>query len=308
MDNTKRLAAVDLGSNSFRLELGVFRCGQFYRTDYLKETVRLGAGLDAQSCLSQSSMQIGWDCLTRFGQKLMQFEADEVCAVATQTLREAQNRDDFMGPAMQQLGHPIRVISGLEEAALIYKGVAQHLARQNERRLVLDIGGRSTELIVGCGNTPQQLHSCMFGSIAWSMRFFPDHVLTSARLQEAVNTAKKALGKAERQFSKQHWDLAYGSAGTINAAVDVLSAAGWPSSTISRNGLQWLQDQLLAAGNINNLQLAGLREDRKPIIAGGLSLLLALFEILGIENLHQSSGGLRHGLLLDMVKTSSHNA
>lgn len=302
MDNAKRLAAVDLGSNSFRLEFGVIKQGQFFRTDYIKETVRQGAGLDGQSNLSDVAMQNGWDCLARFGQRLKDFAPHEVRAVATQTLREARNRNDFLGPAIQRLGYPIKVISGQEEASLIYQGVAQTLAIQSERRLVLDVGGRSTELIVGCGCTPLHMHSYMIGSIAWSIRFFPDHVFTQSHFSDAEQAARIALSEADQLFSSQHWDLAYGSAGTINAIVDVLFAAGWPNASVSRAGLNWLREELLLAGNIDKLHMAGLRDDRKPIIGGGLSVVLALFDVLGIDHLQQSNGGLRHGLLLDMMR------
>ena len=151
MHNITRLAAVDLGSNSFRLEIGRIEGGQFYRTEYLKETVRQGGGLDEMRNLTPEAMQRGWDCLARFGERLAGFSADEVRAVATQTLREARNRDDFLRPGGHLLGFPIDVISGREEARLIYQGVAQALGRKEERRLVIDIGGRSTELILGSG-------------------------------------------------------------------------------------------------------------------------------------------------------------
>ncbi|PKO63248.1 MAG: exopolyphosphatase [Betaproteobacteria bacterium HGW-Betaproteobacteria-18] len=304
MQKTKRLAAVDLGSNSFRLEIGRIEHGQFYRSEYLKETVRQGNGLDDNRNLTHQAMQRGWDCLARFGERLAGFDESEVRAVATQTLREARNRDDFLAMGMQKLGFPIDVISGREEARLIYQGVAQALPRTEERRLVIDIGGRSTEVILGTGREPLQMESYRVGSIAWSMRYFPDHQFTRHAFQMAEIAAKAVLDEALTVFTPDQWDVAYGSAGTINAVVDVLVAAGWPAGIVTREGLDWLQDKLLAAQSIDKLRLAGMRDDRKPIIGGGLSVLRALFDLLGIERLEQASGGLRHGLLQDMLGAS----
>jgi len=301
MQNTTRLAAVDLGSNSFRLEIGRIEHGQFYRTEYLKETVRQGNGLDDNRNLTLQAMQRGWDCLARFGERLAGFTESEVCAVATQTLREARNRDEFLATGMQKLGFPIDVISGREEARLIYQGVAQALPRTQERRLVIDIGGRSTEIILGQGREPLQMESYRVGSIAWSMRYFADGLFTRRAFQTAEIAAKAVLDEALTLYTPDQWDMAYGSAGTINAVADVLVAAGWPAGSVTREGLDWLQDKLLAAQSTDRLRLAGMRDDRKPIIGGGLSVLRALFDLLGIERLEQASGGLRHGLLQEML-------
>jgi exopolyphosphatase/guanosine-5'-triphosphate,3'-diphosphate pyrophosphatase len=301
MQNTQRLAAVDLGSNSYRLEIGRIEHGQFYRTEYLKETVRQGNGLDENRNLTPQAMQRGWDCLARFGERLAGFSDAEVCAVATQTLREARNRDEFLTTGMQKLGFPIDVISGREEARLIYQGVAQALPRTEERRLVIDIGGRSTEIILGQGREPTQMESYRVGSITWSMRYFGDNQFSKRSFQMAEIAAKAVLDEALSLYSPDQWDVAYGSAGTVNAVVDVLVAAGWPAGSVTRPGLDWLQDKLLAAQNTDRLRLLGMRDDRKPIIGGGLSVLRALFDLLGIERLEQATGGLRHGLLQDML-------
>ena len=301
LQNPTRLAAVDLGSNSFRLEIGRIEHGQFYRTEYLKETVRQGNGFDDNRNLTPLSMQRGWDCLARFGERLAGFAESEVRAVATQTLREARNRDEFLGLGMKLLGFPIDVISGREEARLIYQGVAQALPNTQERRLVLDIGGRSTELILGQGHVPKQMESYRVGSIAWSMRYFADNQFTKRSFQIAEIAAKAVLDEALTIYPRDQWDTAYGSAGTINAVADVLVAAGWPAGSVTQEGLNWLLDKLLIAQNVDRLKLAGMREDRKAIIGGGLSVLRALFELLGIDRLEQASGGLRHGLLQDML-------
>lgn len=301
MQNTTRLAAVDLGSNSFRLEIGRIEHGQFYRTEYLKETVRQGNGLDENRNLTPEAMQRGWDCLARFGERLAGFSEDEVSAVATQTLREARNRDAFLEQGSQLLGFPINVISGLEEARLIYQGVAQALPNTNERRLVIDIGGRSTELILGQGLQPQQMESYRVGSIAWSMRYFPDGQFSKRSFQIAEIAAKAVLDEALGLYAPGQWSVAYGSAGTVNAVSDVLSASGWPAGSVTRDGLDWLLEKLLAAQSADRLRIAGMKEDRKAIIGGGLSILRALFDLLGINRLEQATGGLRHGLLLDLM-------
>jgi len=301
MQNDQFLAAVDLGSNSFRLEIGRFEQGQFCRTQYLKETIRQGNGLDKHSNLSQEAMQRGWDCLARFGTSLRGFSAQQVRAVATQTLREARNREEFLKPASELLGFPIQVISGLEEASLIYQGVALALPGTQERRLVIDIGGRSTELILGTGLKAVQMASYPVGSVAWSMQYFPNGEFLSASFQAAENSAKVALAGAADLYAGAHWDLAFGSAGTVNAVCDVLSAAQWPAGYVNREGLDWLLDKLLVAQNVTELDLPGMREDRKAIIGGGVSVLRALFDLLGLERLDQTTGGLRHGLLADLT-------
>jgi len=301
MQNRTRLAAVDLGSNSFRLEIGHVEHGQFYRTEYLKETVRQGSGLDENRNLTEQVMQKGWDCLARFGERLAGFSDYEVRAVATQTLREARNRDAFLLPGMKLLGFPIDVISGHEEARLIYQGVTQPLPRTQERRLVIDIGGRSTELILGQGGEPLAMESYRVGSIAWSMRYFSDNQFSKRAFQVAEIAAKAVLDEAMAVYAPDQWDVAYGSAGTVNAIADVLVAAGWPAGSISQEGLDWLQDKLLSAQSSERIRLVGMRDDRKAIIGGGLSVLRALFDLLGIRQLQQSSGGLRHGLLQDML-------
>lgn len=301
MQNGNRLAAVDLGSNSFRLEIGRVEHGQFYRTEYLKETVRQGNGLDADRNLTPAAMQRGWDCLARFGERLAGFDPVEVRAVATQTLREARNRDEFLLRANEVLGFPIDVISGREEARLIYQGVAQALPQGNERRLVIDIGGRSTELILGHGYEPKLMESYRVGSIAWSTRYFPDNQFTKHAFQMAEIAAKAVLDEVITTCRRDTWDIAYGSAGTVGAVGDVLAAAGWPAGSVSREGLDWLLEKLISAQSADRLRLAGMKDDRRVIIGGGLSILRAVFDLLQIDHMQQASGGLRHGLLFDLM-------
>lgn len=296
-----RLAAVDLGSNSFRLEIGRVEHGDFVRTEYLKETVRQGGGLDEERNLTPEAMQAGWDCLARFGERLAGFKPGEVRAVATQTLREARNRDAFLTQANAALGFPINVISGREEARLIYQGVAQMLPQSDERRIVIDVGGRSTELILGTGATAQVMESYRVGSIAWSTRYFPEGQFTKKAFAVAEIAAKAVLDEALDAYHPNRWDVAYGSAGTVGAIADVLVASGWPAGTVSQDGLDWLLDKLLAARSADRLQIAGMREDRKAIIGGGVSIMRAIFDLLGIQSIQQATGGLRHGLICDLL-------
>lgn len=301
MQNGNRLAAVDLGSNSFRLEIGRVDHGEFRRTEYLKETVRQGGGLDENRNLTSEAMKIGWDCLARFGERLAGFKADEVRAVATQTLREARNRDEFLTRANEVLGFPINVISGREEARLIYQGVAHMLERSEERRLVIDIGGRSTELILGQGLTPRVMESFRVGSIAWSRRYFPEGLFTEKAFEMAEVAAKAVLDEALDVYRPDTWDLAYGSAGTVGAVGDVLQAAGWPSGIVTMEGLDWLRDKLVVSQSTEKVKLTGLRDDRKAIIGGGVSVMRAIFSLLSIQGMHHAMGGLRHGLICDLM-------
>ena len=301
MQNGTLLAAVDLGSNSFRLEIGRFEHGQIRRSEYLKETVRQGNGLDEERNLTPEAMQRGWDCLARFGERLAGLKQGQVRAVATQTLREARNRDEFLIRAHQILGFPIDVISGREEARLIYQGVAHLLPQSDERRLVVDIGGRSTELILGHGYEARVMESYRVGSVAWSMKYFADGQLTARAFEAAEIAAKAVLDEALNAYRRDTWDLAYGSSGTIGAVGDVLGAAGWPADHVTRAGLDWLLDRLIKAQRTDRLRLDGMKEDRRAVIGGGLSVLRAVFDLLGINELSAAQGALRHGVLYDML-------
>jgi exopolyphosphatase / guanosine-5'-triphosphate,3'-diphosphate pyrophosphatase len=305
MNSAKRLAAVDLGSNSFRLEIGRIDHGQYVRTEYLKETVRQGSGMDESRNLSDRAVQKGLDCLARFGERLAGFKTTEVRAVATQTLREARNRDAFLSRANQVLGFPIDVISGREEARLIYQGVAVQLPQSEERRLVIDIGGRSTELILGQGSIPRQMESYRVGSVAWSSRYFPEGDFTSKAFQAAEIAAKAVMDEALGMYPRDGWDFAYGSAGTVGAVGDVLTEAGWPADAVTQAGLDWMLDKLLQTRHSRSLKITGLKEDRYAIIGGGLSILRALFDLLQIQELKVASGGLRHGLISELMGDAS---
>lgn len=306
MNNGTFLAAIDLGSNSFRLEVGRYDHGQIQRVDYLKETVRLGNGFDEDRCLSPEIMARGWECLARFAERLADFKPEQVRAVATQTLREAKNRDAFLQQGSAILGFPIEVIAGTEEARLIYQGVVQMLPQSGERRLVIDIGGRSTELVLGAG--AQALHTASYrvGCVAWSTRYFPGGEFSEQNLYRAEIAAQAVLEEALSAYPRKLWDVAYGASGTVGAVADILMLGGWPEGSISRDGLNWLVKQLLRAGNANKVQLEGLKDDRRAVISGGVSILRGLMALLQIDTLKVAQGALRHGVLLEMVERDAH--
>ena len=301
MQTKSLFAAIDLGSNSFRLEIGQMDAGQLRRVEYIKETVRQGNGLDADRNLTDEAMERGWDCLARFGERIAGFRPSQVRAVATQTLREARNRDVFLAKAKRILGFPIEVIAGKEEARLIYLGVSHLLPQSPERRLVVDIGGRSTEMILGQNESANTLESYRVGSVAWSMKFFPEGVWTASAFKSAEIAAKAVLDEALTFFNRSHWDKCYGSSGTVGAVSDVLTASGWPEGKITREGLAWLKDRLLKAHKPDNLRLEGVKEDRKPVIGGGLAVLQAVFDLLQIDEMQAAQGALRHGALYDLI-------
>ncbi len=299
---TKNLfAAIDLGSNSYRLEIGRLENGHLRRVEYIKETVRQGNGLDAERNLTEDAMARGLACLARFGERIAGFKPAHVRAVATQTLREARNRDAFLAQARKTLGFPIEVIAGREEARLIYLGVSHLLPDSDERRLVVDIGGRSTELILGQGHTPHTLESYRVGSVAWSMKYFPDSQWTPGAFKVAEIAAKAVLDEALNLYPRDSWDRAYGSSGTIGAVSDALQANGWPAGPITRESLDWLLEKLLKARSAEHLRLEGIKDDRRPVIGGGLAVLRSVFDLLRIDEMQPAQGALRQGALFDLL-------
>lgn len=295
------LAAVDLGSNSFRLEIARFEHGQLQRVEYLKETVRQGNGLDAEGNLTPEALQRGWDCLARFAERLAGFSRGQVRAVATQTLREAHNRDAFLQHGSSILGHTIELVSGLEEARLIYQGVARLLPPSDERRLVVDIGGRSTELILGQRYQAQAVASFPVGSVAWSVRYFANGSFTPQAFAAAEVAAKAVLFEARPNYPRSAWDVAYGASGTVGAVGEILAAAGQPAGRIGRADLDWLQERLLRAQTADHVYLQGLPADRRPIMGGGISVLRALFDLLQIDEMQVAQGALRHGAMYELI-------
>ena len=297
------LAAVDMGSNSFRLEIGQLPHGRYKRIDYLKETVRLGAGLDREGMLTEEAQQRGLACLRRFSSRLAGFAPAQVRAVATQTLREARNRNAFLLRAQEALGFPIEVISGREEARLIYAGVA-HLQRgdggSEHKRLVIDIGGRSTELILGQGNRPLITESFGVGCVSLSLRFFPDGRLTPPAFRAAQVAAGAELEEALQPFARGNWVQALGSSGTAGAVSQLLQASGQSDGCITPAGLRWCIERCIEAGHIDRIELPGLKADRRAVLPGGLAILYTLAAQFHIEELWPAKGALRQGVVVDL--------
>jgi exopolyphosphatase/guanosine-5'-triphosphate,3'-diphosphate pyrophosphatase len=293
------LAAIDMGSNSFRLEMGQLQHGRYRRVDYLKETVRLGGGLDRDGLLTEAAVERGLACLRRFAARLAGFAPAQVRAVATQTLREARNRNAFLERAQAALGYPIEIVSGREEARLIFAGVA-HLQPSDEARLVIDIGGRSTEMILGHGRLPVVAESFGVGCVSLSMRYFGDGRLTEAGFRAAQIAAGAELEEGLQAFAPKHWRQALGSSGTAGAVSQVLAAAGITDGRITPEGLRWCISKCIEYGDIDRLLLPGLKAERRPIFAGGVAILYTLLSNFGIASLSPAKGALRQGVIVDL--------
>jgi exopolyphosphatase/guanosine-5'-triphosphate,3'-diphosphate pyrophosphatase len=294
------LAAIDMGSNSFRLEIGQLGGERYRRIDYLKETVRLGAGLDAAGFLGEDAAVRGLECLSRFARRLEGFAPSQVRAVATQTLREAKNRDAFLARAQTVLGLPIEIISGREEARLIYAGVAR-LQPSDVPRLVIDIGGRSTEMILGRGLLPERAESFQVGSVGLSMKYFPEGRFSERAFRDAQVAAGAELEEGLEPFTRDRWREALGASGTVGAVSQVLAASGISDGRITAAGLRWLMERCLEAGSAERLALPGLKDDRRAVIGGGLSILYTLAANFGIDELRPARGALRQGVIFDLA-------
>jgi len=301
------LAAVDLGSNSFRLQIARVENDQLYMLDGLREAVRLAAGLGEDKLLDRDAQQRGLSCLEKFGERLRDLPHNAVRAVATNTLRVAKNAPEFLQQAEAALGFPIEVIAGREEARLIYLGVAQGLAHGDERRLVMDIGGGSTEFIIGQDLQPKQLESLYMGCVSYTAQFFQDGKITKSNLKQAELAARNELQSIVTEYTPEHWDVALGSSGTARVINDVLEQNGFSASGITRDGLETLRVQLLKAGDVSKLELAGLKPDRVPVLAGGFAIMYAVFCELKIEQMRPALGALREGVLYDLLGRFSHN-
>ena len=300
------LAAVDLGSNSFRLQIARVEDDQLYMLDSLREPVRLAAGLEDGKRLSRDSQQRALASLERFGERLRGLPRQAVRVVGTNTLRVAKNAPEFLQQAEAALGFPIEIIAGREEARLIYLGVAQGLPQTDRRRLVVDIGGGSTEFIVGRGLEPLRLESLYMGCVSYSQRYFPDGKITKSALKQAELAARNELQAIVSTFSAGHWDSALGSSGTARTLCDILEQNGMSQGGITREGLEQLRAQLLKAGDADKFDFQGLKSDRAPVLAGGFAILYAAFCELGIETMQAAQGALREGVLYDLLGRSHH--
>lgn len=300
------LASIDIGSNSVLLLVGRIVEGKLHTELQRKETIRLGGALDAQGHLQAPAMERGLECLRRYAGLMGRVAPQHRRAVATQTLREAHNRADFLSQAHTILGCQVELISGEREAALIYQGVSSLLPAQPQDRLVIDIGGRSTEICLGHNQQLQIATSCPIGSVAWAQRFFADGVLHADRFAAADAAAQSALRQHLAPLLGASWGQVYGSSGTAGAISKALLQAGMPLGEISRAGLFQLREQLIQAGHIDRMPLHGLREELRPVIGGGVSIMCAVFDVLQLQHMRIAQGALRHGLMFELHQSLQH--
>jgi exopolyphosphatase/guanosine-5'-triphosphate,3'-diphosphate pyrophosphatase len=295
------LAAVDLGSNSFRLQVARAMGDQVYPLDSLSEKVRLAGGLDSANRLDDASQDRALACLERFAERLRQFPKRSVRAVATNTLRVAKNGAAFLKRAQATLGFPIEVVAGREEARLIYLGVSHSLPPSNEPRLVVDIGGGSTELIIGDGFVPRKTESLYMGCVGYSLKFFPDGKITKKNLSQATLAACGELQTIAGDFSSESHGEAVASSGTARALQDILKLNGYSNGEITPDALEALRGVLIKAGDWRALDLPGLRADRAPVLPGGLAIMSAVLSELEIKQMTVATSAMREGILYDLL-------
>lgn len=303
----RTLAAVDLGSNSFHMVVARLGPGGVLQVrDRLREPVRLGARLDARGRLPRQAWKPALECLERFGERLRGLPPEAVRAVGTNTLRRARNAPAFLETAARALGHRIEVISGIEEARLVYLGVAAATPDDGRTRLVVDVGGGSTEMVVGSGDRARDKESLYMGCVSQTLAYFPGGRVTAARLQRAVLAAAVELEPVAPRFRRGNWQRVLGASGTVRAVRDAIATLDPRALHITPDGLAALRDAVIAARRPEGLARLGVRADRQAVFAGGLSVLLALFEQLEIESMEASDGALRDGLLQDLVGRIRH--
>jgi exopolyphosphatase/guanosine-5'-triphosphate,3'-diphosphate pyrophosphatase len=301
MQEYPTLAAIDLGSNSFHLQVGRVDGDQLYYLDAHKESVRLAGGLTEAKMLDGASQNRALACLSRFGERLQGMPPGAVRAVGTSALRVARNAPAFLERAKAALGFDIDIVAGREEARLIYLGVAHSLPLNPEPRLVVDIGGGSTECIIGVGYEPRERESLRMGCVVFSNRFFPGGVLDKAALKAAVTAARMEVQPTAYQFRRERWQEAVGSSGSARAMGEILFQNGLSDGQITADGLKWLRERLAKAGSFSRLELAGLKDDRKPVLAGGVAIMSGLFQELDVATMTVAQGAMREGILWDLL-------
>jgi exopolyphosphatase/guanosine-5'-triphosphate,3'-diphosphate pyrophosphatase len=300
-DSLDTVAAVDLGSNSFHMIVAKLDNEQLVVLDRLRDAVRLGGGLTADKTLTAEARERALDSLSQMGQRLHALPHGAVRAVGTNTMRQVDDGGDFLRAAERALGHPIEIIGGREEARLVYLGVAHGLAAGDETRLVVDIGGGSTEVILGEGLEARERESLFMGCVSMSKRFFADGRITRQAMDRAVLAGRVEMRPVSRMFEYDHWQTAVGSSGTIRAIERVVIANDWSDDGITKSSLKRLRRALIAAGHVDKLRLGGLSDDRKPVFAGGVAVLSAVFKALKIKRMQVSDLALREGLLYELV-------
>ncbi len=305
-DEQIQLAAIDLGSNSFHMVVAVQAQNEIRMQEGLSEKVQLGAGLDAANRITEEAQQRALDCLGRFAQRIRGIPVGSVRVVGTNTLRVARNARQFIARAEQVLGHDIEVVAGREEARLIYLGVSHTLPDHDGRRLVVDIGGGSTELIIGERFESVETESLHMGCVSYSQRYFANGEIAEKAFNKAITAARREVLLIEATYRKLGWQQAVGASGTIKAIAQVCEENGWSDGAVTLDGLQKIRKRMVRSGDVGRLDLKGLREDRAAIFPSGVAILTGIFEQLGIERMEFSSGALREGVLYDLVGRFAH--
>ncbi|MCW9025404.1 MAG: exopolyphosphatase [Gammaproteobacteria bacterium] len=295
------IAAIDLGSNSFHMLVAKPTDDGFMVIDSDKEMVRLAAGLQKDRSISEEVTQRALECLSRFGQRLKHITPGQVRIVGTNTLRASRGSQAFIREAEKLLGHPLNIISGIEEARLIYLGVAHSIAGDEGRRLVVDIGGGSTELIIGERFNPLQMESLYMGCVSMSQRFFSDGKISTKRINKARLAALVELEPHIERYKSMSWQDSIGASGTIRAIESVAMENGWSRDGITAESLDKILKALKDFGSTDKINLPGLKKERVPVFIGGLIVLHAVFEALEIKSMMVASGALREGLLYDLI-------
>ncbi|WP_394559868.1 exopolyphosphatase [Aquipseudomonas alcaligenes] len=310
MPNTAKqfplIAAIDLGSNSFHMVLAKADHGEIRILERLGEKVQLAAGLDDERQLSEEAMQRGLDCLRRFGQLIQGLPHGAVRIVGTNALREARNRAEFIRRADEMLGHQVEVISGREEARLIYLGVSHTIADNPGKRLVVDIGGGSTEFIVGQRFEPLLRESLQMGCVSYTQRYFKDGKITPARYAQAYTAARLELMSIEQGLQRLGWQESVGASGTIRAVGLAIKAGGLGNGEINPEGLAWLKRKVFKLGEVDKLDIEGIKPDRRQIFPAGLAIAEAIFDALDLQRMDHSEGALREGVLYDLLGRHHH--
>jgi exopolyphosphatase/guanosine-5'-triphosphate,3'-diphosphate pyrophosphatase len=300
------LAAVDLGSNSFHLVVAQYRNGQLVVIDRLREPVQLAAGLEEDGRLDKDVMARALACLKRFGQRISDMHADAVRVAGTSALRRARRKQVFLERARDALGHPVEIISGREEARLIYAGVSQSLPTEPGNRLVVDIGGGSTEMIVGRGLEPLVLESVNLGCVGLSQKFFGDGKLSAKRFERALLMAKQFVEPVQETFLKKGWESAAGSSGSVRAVLEACRELDPKAAAITPEGIEAVIEALCEAGTTQAIPFRVVTEDRRNVFAGGVAILSAVFSQLKVRQMRWSEGAMREGLLYDMIGRFTH--
>lgn len=305
-ENFPLIAAIDLGSNSFHMVLAKTDNHEIRILERLGDKVQLAAGIDETRQLSEEAMVRGLDCLRRFAQLTACLPEGSVRIVGTNALREARNRSVFIRRAEEVLGHQVEVVSGREEARLIYLGVSHSIADTPGKRLVADIGGGSTEFIIGQRFEPLLRESLQMGCVSFTQRYFRDGKITPARYAQAYTSARLELMNIEQGMRRLGWEDAVGASGTIKAVGLAIKAAGLGNGEVNPEGLAWLKRRLFKLGEVDKLDLEGIKPDRRAIFPAGLAILEAIFDACEIKRMNHCEGALREGLLYDLLGRRKH--